>query len=171
MDRIILALGRLASWGFALIVLMMVYEVVARYGFNAPTFWAHEIAGLLGATAFLLAGAYCMVEDGHMRITAFVDGMRIGWRRAFRIVGYLCGTIYLAGLAYSAFQIANRAAFRFMPDGTWFPERSGTSWNTPQPAFVKAALFVGAALFLLVVLRALIATLRGRELSPPDRRP
>ncbi|MEM8850322.1 MAG: TRAP transporter small permease subunit [Pseudomonadota bacterium] len=171
MDRIILALGRLASWGFAIIILMMVYEVVARYGFGAPTIWAHEIAGLLGAIAFLLAGAYCMVEDGHMRITAFVDGMRAGTQRLFRIVGYVCGAIYLGGLAFSAFQIANRAAFRFMDDGTWFPERSGTSWNTPLPAYVKVALFVGAALFLLVVLRALYRALRGQDDDPPVRLP
>ena len=47
MTRLIRILGEIASYGFAVIVLMMVFEVIARYGFGAPTFWAHEIAGLL----------------------------------------------------------------------------------------------------------------------------
>ncbi|MEM0947235.1 MAG: TRAP transporter small permease [Pseudomonadota bacterium] len=155
-------LAELSAFGFFIIVLMMVYEVVARYGFGAPTFWAHEIAGLLGALAFLLGGAYCMVEGSHMRITVLRDRMPPGLRRAVDMLGLACGAIYLSALAFSGWQIAQRSLFRFMPDGSWFPERSGSSWNTPLPAFIKFALFVAAALFLAVVLRQLVLLALGR---------
>ncbi len=163
MTGLIRKLGELAAYGFAVIVFIMVYEVVARYGFGAPTFWAHEIAGLLGAVAFLLGGAFCMAEGSHMRITALSDGFSPRFRRLADILSLACGTIYLGALAYSGWLITQRALFRFMPDGSWFPERSGSSWNTPLPAFIKFALFVGAVLFLAVVLRQLLDVLRGRR--------
>lgn len=155
-------LAELASYGFAAIVLIMVYEVVARYGFGAPTFWAHEIAGLLGAIAFLLGGAFCMTEDTHMRVTALTDRMPHRIKRLADILALGCGVIYLSAMAYSGWLIAQRSLFRFMPDGTWFPERSGSSWNTPLPGFIKFALFVGATLFLAVILRQLFLTLTRR---------
>ncbi|MCV3274076.1 TRAP transporter small permease subunit [Roseobacter sinensis] len=161
-----------AAYGFAVIVLMMVYEVVARYGFGAPTFWAHEIAGLLGAVAFLLGGAYCMIDGSHMRVTALTDRMPAGLKWMADGLALICGAVYLAALTFSGWQIAERSLFRFMPDGSWFPERSGSSWNTPLPAFVKFALFLGAVLFLAVVLQQLVAWLRqGRSSSEPDRAP
>lgn len=162
MTWLVRKLAELASYGFAVIVLIMVYEVVARYGFGAPTFWAHEIAGLLGAVAFLLGGAYCMVEGSHMRVTALYDAMPPKIRRLADILALLCGAIYLGAMSYSGWLIAQRSLFRFMPDGTWFPERSGSSWNTPLPAFIKFALFVGALLFLAVVLKQLVSLLRDR---------
>ena len=166
MNWLIRRLAELAGYGFAVIVLMMVYEVVARYGFGAPTFWAHEIAGLLGACAFLIGGAYCMIDGSHMRVTALSDRMPPAVRRLADILALTCGTIYLGAMAYSGWLISQRSLFRFMPDGTWFPERSGSSWNTPLPAFVKFALFVGAVLFLAVVLKQLVQLLRGQS---PDQ--
>ncbi len=169
MKRLVLTLGTLAAFGFGVIILMMVIEVIARYGFNAPTFWAHEIAGLLGAIGFLIGGAFCMVERSHMRISVLADRFPKRARLWLEGLGHFCGIVFLTGLAISAWDIAGRAAFRFMPNGAWFPERSGSSWNTPLPAFNKVALFVGAALFLMAVVyrfwRLLVA---GEESYPPD---
>ena len=169
MTRLIRILGEIASYGFAVIVLMMVFEVIARYGFGAPTFWAHEIAGLLGATAFLIGGAFCMAEDSHMRVTVLIERLPRAWQRAADILGLLCGAVYLGALSYSGWLIAQRSLFRFMPDGSWFPERSGSSWNTPLPGFIKFALFVSAALFLAVVLQRLVAHLRRADPEGPAR--
>ncbi|ABD56000.1 TRAP transporter small permease subunit [Jannaschia sp. CCS1] len=169
MTRFAQIIGTLASFGFGLIALMMVVEVVARYGFNAPTFWAHEIAGLLGAVAFLFGGAFCMAERGHMRISVVADRLPRKARLGLEGLGHLCGIIFLSGLAVSGWSIAQRAAFRFMPNGTWFPERSGTSWNTPLPAFIKVALFLAAALFLiLVTIRLWRLLTHGEESYPPE---
>lgn len=161
LDRLALWLGRAVAWGFLAIVAMMVYEVVARYGFNAPTIWAHEIAGLLAAIAFVFGGAYCMADDSHMRITSFVESRGAGTRRASRYLSIAAGAVYLAGLAYAAFRMARESLFRFALDGSWDPERSGSTWNTPLPGFIKLALFLGAVLFLLVLLRRVLAHDKG----------
>ena len=167
-DRLALALGRAFAWGFPLISLMMGYEVVARYAFNAPTIWAHEIAGLIAAVAFIFGGAYCMVEGSHMRVTLLLDRLAAGPRRLAEALALGCGIVFLAGLGMAMWGIVERAVLRFSPDGAWNPERSGTSWNTPAPALLKLALLLGAVLFLLVVLRRAWALLRRDAGSPPD---
>lgn len=46
-DSISELLGQLAAWLFVLTGALLTYEVVARYGFNAPTTWASEISQIL----------------------------------------------------------------------------------------------------------------------------
>ncbi len=157
LDRLALRLGRLLAWGFLVIVALMVYEVAARYAFNAPTFWAHEIAGLIAAVVFVFGGAYCMAEGTHMRITAFTDAMGPKVKLLSRYLSLTAGIIYLAGLAYATWRMSLTSLFRFDTTGAWDPERSGSTWNTAAPSLLKFALFLGAVLFLLVVLRRLFA--------------
>ena len=169
-DRIAAGLGHLIAWVFPVIALMMGYEVVARYAFGAPTFWAHEIAGLLAGVAFVFGGALCMAEGSHMRVTLLYERMR-GWRRtATDGLSLLCGTVFLVGLTVAMWGIVERNAWRFGPDGAWNPERSGSSWNTPAPAILKMALLAGAALFLLVVIARIVDLARGRTGADDDAR-
>ncbi|MEM8622787.1 MAG: TRAP transporter small permease [Pseudomonadota bacterium] len=155
LDRLALMLGRAAAWCFAAIVLVMVYEVVARYAFGAPTRWAHEVSVALAAIGFVLGGAYCAAEGTHMRVELLVERRPV-LARLSHWLGGIAGVIYLGGLAYAAWRMADRAIWRFSLDGSWDPERSGSTLNSPLPAFLKGLLLVGAVLFLLVVLAKLL---------------
>ena len=155
LDRFALWLGRLASWCFAAVILITVYEVVARYAFNAPTIWAHETAILLASLAFVFGGAYCMAEGTHMRIGFLVE-KHPALARLSHGLSLVAGGIYLAGLSYAAWKMAEKAVLRFSLSGAWDPERSGSTMNSPLPAYLKVCLFVGSVLFLLVLLRRAI---------------
>ncbi len=152
LDRLALWLGRTTAWCFAAIVLIMVYEVVARYAFNAPTTWAHETSILLASFGFIFGGAFCMAEGTHMRITLLIEKWP-GLARFSEALSLAAGIIYLGGLCYAAWRMAERAIWRFSLNGAWNPERSGSTLNAPLPAYLKGLLFVGAVLFLLVLLR------------------
>ena len=52
---------------FALLAVML-FEVVARYGFGAPTVWGSDLAAMLTGALFLLGGARTLREGGHVRI-------------------------------------------------------------------------------------------------------
>ncbi|WP_299284940.1 TRAP transporter small permease subunit [uncultured Tateyamaria sp.] len=156
LDRFALWLGRMSAWCFAAIILVMVYEVAARYGFNAPTTWAHEVSIMLASVGFVLGGAFCMAEGTHMRISFLVD-KRPRLARMSDALSLLAGTIYLSGLCYAAWRMAEKALWRFSLSGAWDPERSGSTLNSPLPSYLKALLFVGCAVFLLLVLQRVVA--------------
>jgi TRAP-type C4-dicarboxylate transport system permease small subunit len=160
LDRLALGLGRITSWCFAAIVLIMVYEVVARYAFNAPTTWAHETSILLASFGFVFGGAFCMAEGTHMRIT-LLEEKRPGLSPYTEAISLVAGVIYLGGLSYAAWRMVERAIWRFSLNGSWDPERSGSTLNSPLPTYLKALLFVGCALFLMVVLRRVWVALRS----------
>ena len=75
MQRIFTLIDR-TSFVFALVavalfvglVIDMVYEVVSRRVFDAPTLWAFDIAYMSNGAIFLLAAGYTLLVNEHIRI-------------------------------------------------------------------------------------------------------
>ncbi|MBU2934662.1 MULTISPECIES: TRAP transporter small permease subunit [Pacificibacter] len=93
--------GRMAI--FCLIASML-YEVVARYAFGAPTLWAFDISYMLNGSIFLLGAAYSLQEDAHVRI----DFLSQKFPR--RVQQILNGLVYLLVMAPIGFAFTNVAA-------------------------------------------------------------
>lgn len=70
-DRVALASGWLVSWLILPMVMALVYEVVARYFFNAPTIWAYDVTFITYGTFFMLGSAYCLQRSGHIRTDSY----------------------------------------------------------------------------------------------------
>jgi TRAP-type mannitol/chloroaromatic compound transport system permease small subunit len=64
-------LGRLISLAMILLVLMMTYEVFARYLFSAPTIWVYESSFMVNGSAFMLGCAYALLKGAHVRTDIF----------------------------------------------------------------------------------------------------
>ena len=62
-------LGRLLAWGMPLMVLVICWEVGARYLAGAPTVWAYDTALIVYAWVGMLGGAYALKNDAHIRVT------------------------------------------------------------------------------------------------------
>lgn len=67
-DRVSVSLGYLAMVVFVLLVADMMYEVVSRRLFSAPTLWAYDIAYMSNGVGFLLAAGYTLLANEHIRI-------------------------------------------------------------------------------------------------------
>ncbi len=67
-DRISLWSGHFVCYWSMIAVFAYYYEVIARYVFNSPTNWAHEAMFLMFGMQYLLAGAYALREDAHVRV-------------------------------------------------------------------------------------------------------
>ncbi|MEC7488886.1 MAG: TRAP transporter small permease [Pseudomonadota bacterium] len=50
------------------LIVDMMYEVVSRRVFSAPTLWAYDIAYMANGVGFLLAAGYTLRQRGHIRI-------------------------------------------------------------------------------------------------------
>jgi TRAP-type mannitol/chloroaromatic compound transport system permease small subunit len=57
------------------LLVVVVYEVVMRYAFNAPTTWGFEATTFLYGVHYMLGLAYCDVYGGHVRVDIFTSRM------------------------------------------------------------------------------------------------
>ena len=70
-DGISLWSGRIVAWLILPMVMSLVWEVVARYFFNAPTIWAYDMTYILYGSFFMLGSAYTLLRGKHIRTDNF----------------------------------------------------------------------------------------------------
>ncbi len=88
-DRISILCGLLAVVLFAGLVIDMMYEVVARRVFSAPTLWANDIAYMSNGAIFLLASGFTLLHNEHIRIDFLSSRMPIKYQDAANCVAYV----------------------------------------------------------------------------------
>ncbi len=74
MQAFILAVDKISSWvgkAFAWCIMIMSigvgYEVLVRYLLRDPTSWAFDVSYMMYGALFMMAGAYTLSRDGHVR--------------------------------------------------------------------------------------------------------
>lgn len=124
----------------AVVVPVMLYEVVARYVFNAPTVWGMELAVLLFGPYFLLGGPYLLHLRGHVALDLVRQRLDERWNRIFDLLNFpviiafcLILLVYSLPAAWNSWQ---------------YGETSFSAWNPPIWP-VKAMVPVALALMLL----------------------
>jgi TRAP-type mannitol/chloroaromatic compound transport system permease small subunit len=70
-DRFNAAIGRTAAWAALFIVLTQFVVVVLRYAFGIGSIWLTESIIYGHATLFMLAAAWTLRENGHVRVDVF----------------------------------------------------------------------------------------------------
>jgi TRAP-type mannitol/chloroaromatic compound transport system permease small subunit len=61
------------AWLNVPLVLVVVYEVVSRYVFNAPTEWSFDMTYMLYGAIFMLGAAYALHKGAHIRTDFFYE--------------------------------------------------------------------------------------------------
>ncbi|MEM1400500.1 MAG: TRAP transporter small permease subunit, partial [Pseudomonadota bacterium] len=59
--------GRAFAWCILVLTLSTCYEVFVRYVLNAPTVWAFDMSVQMYGALFIMAGAYALSQDAHVR--------------------------------------------------------------------------------------------------------
>ncbi|MCL0087574.1 TRAP transporter small permease subunit [Dehalococcoidia bacterium] len=67
-DKISEVTGKCASWLMIVVTLIILYEVIARTVFGAPTVWAFELSIMLWGTYFVSVMAWTHKEGGHIAV-------------------------------------------------------------------------------------------------------
>ena len=106
-DRLSSALAVLAGVMVILLIGVMIYEVVCRYAFNAPTLWAGDMTYMLGGALFVLSAAFALKENGHVSID-FLAQM-LPERLRFFISGLLMACVALPAFTAISWVAANKA--------------------------------------------------------------
>ena len=66
-DSLSTAFGKTYGWAILILTFSTTYEVFSRYMFGAPTDWAFDVSYILYGTLFMMAGAYALSRNGHVR--------------------------------------------------------------------------------------------------------
>ncbi len=67
-DRVNDLLAAIAMAFLFVMIADMLYEVISRRVFGAPTLWAYDIAYMMNGIGFLFAAGYTLRRNGHIRI-------------------------------------------------------------------------------------------------------
>jgi TRAP-type mannitol/chloroaromatic compound transport system permease small subunit len=88
-------------------VLCLVYEVFARYLFNAPTSWSYDITYMIFGSHYLLGAAFALLHKRHIRIDVFYNLFPKKMRQVIDLFTYLFIFFpVFTVLAYSAVSMA-----------------------------------------------------------------
>lgn len=66
-DRFSTFVGHAFSWLIVALTLVITWEVFSRYALDAPHAWAFDVMAMLYGTLFMMAGAYTLSVNGHVR--------------------------------------------------------------------------------------------------------
>ncbi|HFD92599.1 MAG TPA: TRAP transporter small permease subunit [Gammaproteobacteria bacterium] len=143
--------GRLSAWLVLLMVVIVGYDVAMRYLFQSGSVALQELEWHLFATIFLLAAAYTLKHDGHVRVDMFYQSRRLGARgRAWiDVLGCLFFLIPFCVLVISS-------SVPFVANSLRMGEGSPDPGGLPHRFVLKAMIIVGFALLLLQGLAMLI---------------
>lgn len=139
-DKLCYFAGEFVSYWAVIAVFVYYYEVVARYVFNSPTNWAHEGMFLMFGMQYLIAGAFAMLTDTHVRVDIFYAN----WSPLRKALVDLLTSIFF--FIFAGTLLAT--GWIFAMDATRVGEISFSEWAIAYWPF-KWALVVGGLLLVL----------------------
>lgn len=132
-------------------IVVLCYEVVARYVFGQPTIWAHGYTQRIFGSYFVLVGVYALIRNDHVRVDLLLRSGPPRWRAFLDVLNFSFLVLWGAVLSYEA--------FLFFEDSWRFNEVDDSALRHPMWP-VKLAMFVGVVLITVQgtaeLLRAII---------------
>jgi tripartite ATP-independent transporter DctM subunit len=132
--------GIAVSTLYMIAAIATLWEVIARYVFNAPTQWAFEVVMVLCATSWMLSSGYVTLKQRHIGITVFhvLASERVRWWLDLfaMLVGITALFLLLTDAAIRAYTAIDHV------------ERTGSAFNSPMPMILKVLLMLGGFLYL-----------------------
>jgi TRAP-type mannitol/chloroaromatic compound transport system permease small subunit len=159
LDSISIWSGRIVGWLIFPMVGSLVYEVIARYFFDAPTIWAYDMTYMLYGAFFMLGSAFTLQRKGHIR----TDSLYGKWSpRRQGTVDAVCYLLFFFP-ALIAFLVVGWDFFAI----SW--QRAERVVTSPwMPAIYPLKLVIPLATLLLLLqgvselLKSLYAAVRGK---------
>ena len=138
---------------------VMVYEVVVRYAFLAPTMFAYDLSRMMAGALFMLGSGYALSKGVHIRADFIYRNFSVTTQGRVDLALYLL--FYIPGMLVFLWTSLDFAGL------SWFRLERGmdTAWM-PYVAPIKSALPVGI-FFLLIqgvseIFKSYYAATRGR---------
>jgi TRAP-type mannitol/chloroaromatic compound transport system permease small subunit len=141
-DRLNGAIGRAVSWLTLWVVIVQFALVLLRYVFDAGSIWLSESILYAHAAAFLLAAAWTLREDGHVRVDIFYADASPRTKAVIELAGAIMLLLpFTAAVIWFAWPYVSRS---------WaILERSHETSGLPAVFLLKSLIVVFALLLAL----------------------
>jgi len=104
-DKLSTWIGHAFSWLIVGLTLLISWEVFSRYALDSPHAWAFDAMIMLYGTLFMMAGAYTLAKNGHVRGDVlygfFTPRVQAGLDLTLYIVFFIPGVVALAWAGYT----------------------------------------------------------------------
>ncbi len=134
--------GKAFGWCILILTLSVSYEVFVRYVLNSPTVWAFDMMVQMYGALFLMAGAYTLAQDAHVRGDVLYRLFPVQWQARIDLFLYIL--FFFPGmmaLFWYGWEIAS--------DSWRYKE---VSWNSPariQIYFFKTLIPISGLLLMI----------------------
>ena len=141
-DKISTFAGQLFSWLIVALTLLISWEVFSRYVMEHPHAWAFDVMIMMYGTLFMMAGAYTLSKNGHVRGDVlygfFPPRLQAGLDLVLYIAFFVPGVVALVW-----------AGYRYAGESWAINEHSNITADGPPIYPFKTVIPVAGAVLLL----------------------
>jgi TRAP-type mannitol/chloroaromatic compound transport system permease small subunit len=154
-------IAKIASYCLILLILSLVYEVFARYAFNAPTTWSSDATYFLCSIAIIFAMAYTWQTGGHVSVDMILVKFPVKGQASLNVffmvvMFFLCWFMIVGVMVPEVIQ-----SWRIL-------ERSSIGYFPPIYPY-KTWILIGTLMLVLqgfnVFIKELYRLVKGKELT------
>ena len=88
-DKVSTFVGQAFSWLIVALTLLISWEVFSRYVLDHPHAWAFDVMIMMYGTLFMMAGAYTLAKNGHVRGDVLYGFFRPRTQAALDLILYI----------------------------------------------------------------------------------
>src|ERR671926_1583950 len=141
-DAISTWVGKAAAWLIIGLMLLVCAEVFKRYIMNMPTAWIFDASNMFYGSLFMLAGAYTLAQNAHVRGDFLYSSMRPRTQATLDIVLYI--VFFLPGIAALIY-----AGYDYASISWRIAEHSNVTSEGPPVYHFKTVIPIAGALVML----------------------
>ncbi|OAP35872.1 hypothetical protein AU381_16875 [Sinorhizobium glycinis] len=141
-DKLSVWVGKAAAWLIIGLMTLVCVEVFKRYIMNTPTAWIFDASNMLYGTLFMLAGAYALAQNAHVRGDFIYSSLKPRTQATLDLALYIL--FFLPGVAALVYAGYDYAALSWR-----IREHSTVTAEGPPIYYFKTVIPVAGALVML----------------------
>jgi TRAP-type mannitol/chloroaromatic compound transport system permease small subunit len=150
-DAVIQRIGHALMWTNCIVILLIILQVILRYGFGHGLVILEELQWHFYAVAFMFGLSYAVTTDSHVGMDLFYDRFSPKWQCRWDIFGIIFLLLPFAGLLFYQ-------SLDFVHEAWRLNERSVAPQGLPWRWAIKSVLPISFALVVLASFSRLVRT-------------
>ncbi|MBM3733116.1 MAG: TRAP transporter small permease subunit [Acidimicrobiia bacterium] len=141
-DKISTWIGHAFSFLIVVLALLITWEVFSRYALNNPHNWVFDVSNMLYGAFFMMAGAYTLAKNGHVRGDVLYSFFRPRTQATIDLVLYVA--FFVPGVVALTY-----AGYFYAAESWAIGERSSVTADGPPIFPFKTVIPVAGAILLM----------------------